>query len=156
MTPSPTPMHQIVSSNIYSALSSTDTWEHLGCGASRPDRTFGSRQTTCLIPDIIFVAQRPAAISLGPKTIDAPPDLVVEILSPGTRRRDLTTKRALYARFGVQEYWIVDPDARTVTVLALAGDNFEPVPRGEGGAIASRVLPGFTLALNDVFAGVEQ
>jgi len=56
----------------------------------------------------------------------------------------------------VQEYWIVDPDARTLSVLALASDKFEPVPGGEGGAIASRVLPGLTLALNDVFAGVEQ
>ena len=66
--------------------------------------------------------------SSAPKTIDAAPDLVVEILSPGTRRRDLTTKRELYARFGVQEYWIVDPEARTVTVLALVGDKYEPVP----------------------------
>ena len=81
---------------------------------------------------------------------------MVEILSPGTRRRDLDIKQALYARFGVQEYWIVDPDAETVRVLALAGDQYEPVAPGEGGAIASRVLPGLTLALNDVFAGVEQ
>jgi Uma2 family endonuclease len=80
----------------------------------------------------------------------------VEILSPGTRRHDLDTKRALYARFGVQEYWIVDPDARTFSVLALASDKFEPVPSGESGAITSRVLPGLTLALKDVFAGFER
>jgi Uma2 family endonuclease len=80
----------------------------------------------------------------------------VEILSPGTRLRDLDTKRAIYARFGIQEYWIVDPDARTLTVLSLAGVKFEPVPGEEGGAIASRVLPGLTLALKDVFAGVER
>ena len=86
----------------------------------------------------------------------AAPDLVLEILSPGTRRRDLEIKRALYARFGVQEYWIVDPDARTLSVLALASDKFQPVPGGEGGAITSLVLPGLTLALKDVFAGVEQ
>ena len=80
----------------------------------------------------------------------------MEILSPRTRRRDLDTKRALYARFGAQEYWIVDPDARTLSVLALAGDKFEPVPSGESGAITSRVLPGLTLALKDVCAGVER
>ena len=56
----------------------------------------------------------------------------------------------------MQEYWIVDPDVRTVTVLALAGDKYELMPAGEGSAIASRVLPGLTLALTDVFAGVEQ
>jgi len=65
----------------------------------------------------------------------------VEILSPGTRRHDLDTKRALYARF---------------SVLALASDKFEPVPSGETGAITSRVLPGLTLALKDVFAGFER
>jgi Uma2 family endonuclease len=80
----------------------------------------------------------------------------VEILSPGTRRRDLDTKRGLYARFGVQEYWIVDPDACTLSVLALASDKFEPVPSGEGGAITSRVLPGPVLALQEVCAGVER
>jgi Uma2 family endonuclease len=106
-----------------------------------------------LIPDIIYIAQNRLHI-IGPKAIDAAPDLVVEILSPGTRRRDLEIKQALYVRFGVQEYWIVDPEARTVTVLTLTGDHYEPVSPGDD-AIASRVLPGFTLALNEVFAGVE-
>ena len=80
-----------------------------------------------LIPDVMFIARDRLHI-IGPKAIDAPPDLVVEILSPGTRQRDLATKRTLYARFGVQEYWIVDPDARSVTVLTLAGDHYEEVP----------------------------
>jgi Uma2 family endonuclease len=108
-----------------------------------------------LVPDIIFIAQDWLHI-IGPKTIEDAPDLVVEILSPSTRRRDLDIKRALDARFGLQEYWIVDPDARMLSVLALASDKFEPVPGGEGGAIASRVLLGLTLAVKDVFAGVEQ
>lgn len=90
----------------------------------------------------------------GPDTIDAAPDLVVEILSPRTRRRDLTTKRDLYARFGVQEYWIVDPDARTVTVLALTGDRYETVPLTDEGIIQSRVLPGLTLAPAAIFVGI--
>ena len=55
----------------------------------------------------------------------------------------------------MQEYRIVDPDARTLRVLTLAGDKFEPVPGEEGDAIVSRVLPGLTLALKDVFVGVE-
>ena len=154
MTPSPIPNHQIISVNIEYALLRHVREHGLGMVLDAPiDIRF--TPDNVLIPDIIFIAQDRLHV-IGPKTIDAAPDLVVEILSPGTRRRDLDTKRALYARFGVQEYWIVDPDARTVTVLALAGDKFEPVPGGEGGAIASRVLPGLTLALKDVFAGVEQ
>ena len=154
VTPSPIPVHQIISVNIEYALLRHVRERGLGIVLDAPiDIRFTPENV--LIPDIIFIAQDRLHI-IGPKTIDAAPDLVVEILSPGTRRRDLEIKRALYARFGVQEYWIVDPDARTLSVLALASDKFEPVPAGEGGAIASRVLPGLTLALNDVFAGVEQ
>ncbi|MBA3450275.1 MAG: Uma2 family endonuclease [Chloroflexia bacterium] len=108
-----------------------------------------------LIPDAIFIAQDRLNI-LGKKTIDAPPDLVVEILSPGTRRRDLTTKRDLYARFGVHEYSIVDPLERTVTVLALMGNQYEPVDGGDEGMIRSEVLPGLELTLRDVFAGLVE
>jgi Uma2 family endonuclease len=154
VTPSPIPVHQIVSANIEYALARLVRESGLGILLHAPiDIRFTSENV--LIPDIIFIAQDRLHI-IGPKTIDAAPDLVVEILSPGTRRRDLDTKRALYARFGVQEYWIVDPDARTLTVLALAGDTFEPVPSGEAGAIESRVLPGLSLALADVYQGIER
>jgi Uma2 family endonuclease len=110
---------------------------------------------TLLIPDIIFVAQDRLHI-LGEKAIEAAPNLVVEILSPGTRRRDLTIKRNLYARFGVQEYWIVDPDAETVTVLALVNDRYEPFAGDVEGTIVSRVLPGLVLTLDEVFEGVRE
>ena len=154
VTPSPAPMHQILSRDLFRLLDRHVRVGDLGEVLYAP---IDIRLTpdNVLIPDIIFIVRDRLHI-IGPSTIDAPPDLVVEILSPGTRQRDLTTKRHLYARFGVQEYWIVDPDARTLTVLALAGDKFEPVPAGEGGAIASRVLPGFTLVLKDVFAGIER
>jgi Uma2 family endonuclease len=152
VTPSPIPVHQTISANIEYALARLVRERGLGIVLHAPiDIRFTPENV--LIPDIIFIAQDRLHI-IGPKTIDAAPDLVVEILSPGTRRRDLDTKRALYARFGVQEYWIVDPDARTVTVLALASDKFEPVPGGESGAIQSRVLPGLSLTLEAVFEGV--
>ncbi len=154
VTPSPIPTHQIISVNIEYALLRHVRERDLGMVLHAPiDIRFTPGNV--LNPDIIYIAQDRLHI-VGPKTVDAAPDLIVEILSPGTRRRDLEAKRALYARFGVQEYWIVDPDTRTLTVLALAGNTYVPVPGGEGGAIASRVLPGLTLALNDVFAGVEQ
>ena len=154
VTPVPLIKHQIVSMNIIFALDRFVRDGGLGRVLHAPT---GVRfaPDNLLIPDIVFVSQDRLYI-IGPKTIDAAPDLVLEILSPGTRRRDLDIKRALYARFGVQEYWIVDPDARTLSVLALASDKFQPVPGGEGSVITSRVLPGLTLALKDVFAGVEQ
>jgi Uma2 family endonuclease len=151
VTPSPIPWHQIVSANIEYALSQWVRGNYLGMVLYAPtDVRF--TPDNVLIPDIIFIRQDRLHI-IGPKTIDAAPDLVVEILSPGTRRRDLETKRALYARFGVPEYWLVDPKARTVTVLALSGARFQTVPPAEAGTIVSRVLPGLTLTLDDVFAG---
>jgi Uma2 family endonuclease len=154
VTPSLAPMHQIVSRALFRLLDRHVAASDLGEVLYAPvDIRF--TPDNVLIPDIIYIARDRLHV-IGSKTIDAPPDLVVEILSPGTRRRDLDTKRALYARFGVQEYWVVDPEARTVTVLTLTGDRYEPVPPGDDDAIASRVLPGFTLALNDVYAGVER
>jgi len=103
-----------------------------------------------LIPDLCFILKHRLDV-IGPKAIAGTPDLVVEILSPGTRRRDLSVKRALYAEFRVPEYWVVDPEERTVTVLALAGDRYESVPIEEDGMIRSRVLSGLTLGLPAVF-----
>ncbi len=65
-----------------------------------------------------------------------------------------STKRELYARFGVREYWPVDPDKRTVEVLELVGNGFQVVPAREDGSLQSRVLPGPRLTVEDVFEGI--
>lgn len=64
-------------------------------------------------PDIVFVAAERASI-LTELAIEGAPDLVIEILSPGTTHRDRGVKLDLYERQGVAEYWIVDPDARLI------------------------------------------
>ena len=152
VTPSPTPRHQVVLKNLIYRLESHIDAEELGMLLpAATDIRLTSR--TVLIPDLCFILKDRMGI-VGAKAIEGPPDLVVEILSPGTRERDLTTKRALYAGFGVHEYWLVDPEARTITVLALAGDDYESVPIGEDDLIRSRVLPGLTLDLPAVFKGL--
>ena len=77
------------------------------------------------------------------------PDLVVEILSPSTRSRDLTEKKDVYARNGVDEYWIVDPRARSLTIFSRSGGTFDDGTTLVSGAIPSRLLP-------DLDATVEQ
>ncbi len=153
VTPAPIPIHQIISTNIEYAILQHVWDSDLGMMLHAP---IDIRLTpdNVLSPDVIFITRDREHI-VGPKAVDAPPALVVEILSPGTRRRDLTVKRELYARFGVREYWIVDPKARSVTVLALSGDTYMQIPSGEDGAIQSRVLPGLTLTLAAVFARIE-
>ena len=76
-----------------------------------------------LQPDLIFIFNENRRIIT--ERIEGAPDLVVEILSPSSTDRDLFVKREIYARFGVREYWIVDPDGRTIEVLELRGSKFE-------------------------------
>jgi Uma2 family endonuclease len=84
------------------------------------------------------------------------PDLVVEVLSPSNRGHDLLTKRALYARGGVREYWIVDPEARTLEILALDRDAFHSILIASGADTPTSPLFGpLPIAINDLFAGIE-
>jgi Uma2 family endonuclease len=101
-------------------------------------------------PDLVFVAQEHAAI-IQPEGIFGPPDLVVEIVSPGSVRNDRYRKRALYARFGIREYWLCDPANRTLEVLSLKKGDYEllecAVPKGRA---RSLVLAGFQVAVEDL------
>lgn len=80
-------------------------------------------------------------------------DLVMEVVSDDDRRRDLETKRFEYARAGIPEYWIVDPQRDTITVLKLDGTSY--TVHGEfaaGARAASALLSGFSVAVDEVFA----
>lgn len=149
VTPVPIIKHQIASGNVSYAISHHARDRKLGW-VFHPQTGIRMSDDTLLIPDLIFVSRERSGI-LGEKTMDGPPDLVVEVLSPGTRRRDLGIKRELYARFGVREYWIVDPERETVTVFVLAGDAYELLPPTEEGMVPSRVLPELRLSVNAVF-----
>ena len=74
----------------------------------------------------------------------------MEILSRSTRREDVTRKKALYERFGVPEYWIIDYEQYAVTLFALVDGSYVEVPV-EDEIARSRVLPGFAVALADLF-----
>jgi Uma2 family endonuclease len=74
-------------------------------------------------PDIIVLLPDSQAHPTE-RGVEGPPDLLVEVLSPSNRGHDLLTKRALHARAGVREYWLVDPEARTIEILTLDRDAF--------------------------------
>jgi Uma2 family endonuclease len=152
VSPSPVSVHQIISANIFRRLDRFTQEQGLGRAFYAPIDVMISPDTV-LIPDLLYIAQSRLGI-IGGQTVNEPPDIVVEILSPGTRTRDLEAKRAIYARFKVPEYWIVDPQARSVTVLMLIGERYAPVPSGGGEAVRSRVLPGLNVTLDEVFADV--
>ncbi len=88
-----------------------------------------------------------------------PPLLVVEVVSPGElqRERDYVAKRLQYEAIGIPEYWIIDPERQTVTVLVLHGSQYQEhgVFRGEG-AIASPGFPQFQLTANQILTASGQ
>ena len=82
------------------------------------------------------------------------PDLVVEILSPGTRRTDEITKRRLYERFGVQEYWVLDPELDSVKAYRRGEAAFERVAElnAEGeDVLTTPLLPGWSMPVAEIF-----
>ena len=102
-------------------------------------------------PDLIFVSSARAHI-ITEDNIRGAPDLLIEILSPSTERRDRIVKRDLYARHGVGEYWLIDPYAKTATVLILGANGYDThAVYGEGDTLTSPTLAGFALNLSDLF-----
>ena len=84
--------------------------------------------------------------------IEGPPDLVVEVLSPSTFYKDLRKKMTAYSQFGVQEYWIVDPETETIEIHARREDKLELARKfSSGESLESALLPGLRLAVSDVF-----
>ncbi len=107
--------------------------------------------TNVVQPDLVFVSRERLGI-ITHANIRGAPDLVVEVRSPSTAQRDLTIKRRLYAEHGVKEYWMVDPEARTVMVLLLRNGAFEEVGiYRKGQVLSSPTLSGFTLNLDEIF-----
>ena len=105
-----------------------------------------------VVPDIGFVTTVRLGI-LTRQKIDGAPDIVIEIFSPSTSERDKEIKRDLYARSGVREYWLVDPEQDTVDAFVLTDGVCEPLPR-MGSQIRSTVVPEFVVDLDALFAGL--
>ena len=102
-------------------------------------------------PDIFFISAEHRD-RIGEKVCGVP-DLVVEVISPGTREVDRGEKFAEYAKAGVREYWIVDPEKRTVEVFALRGHVYEPLGIfREGETARSALLQGLEISVKEIFA----
>src|SRR5579863_4527081 len=103
-----------------------------------------------LEPDLIFVLEEHRHILQD--WIRGTPDLVIEVLSPSSVWRDRGPKLRAYARFGVPEYWIADPDARAIELYRLGKEEYES-PRIflEQETLTSPVIPGFILPVGKVF-----
>lgn len=118
MSPSPGRMHQRAVGRLYRAL---DDAAGAGAEAFVAPFDFVPEPSTSLQPDVLVVRRESQESQESQRAVE-PPVLVVEVLSPSSRTTDRTTKRELYARFGVRHYWIVDPEEPSLVALKLVED----------------------------------
>lgn len=149
MVPAPFSRHQLVAGELFYRFDSFVRERKLGLVLFAPvDVVFGPRRV--VQPDLLFIRTENLGI-IGERAVHGAPDLVVEILSPGSLTRDRYRKYRLYEQARVPEYWIVDPANRAIEVLALGESGYELIASAdEKGPLSSRVLEGFTLELSEV------
>lgn len=116
--PAPTYAHQAIVTRAVVLLSDHVREHRAGLVCVSPlDVVLDEKRALVVQPDVVFISNERAAILRN--QVWGAPDLVVEVESPSTRRRDRTAKRGWYRRYGVREYWLIDPIAATVTVVEL-------------------------------------
>lgn len=154
IVPAPTEPHQRVVRNLGYALWEFVRDKGLGWVYFTPlDVVLGEGEGIEVVqPDLVFISRERKEI-IKREEIRGAPDLVVEVLSPGTEERDRHYKKTLYARHGVREYWIVDPEGKAVEVYTLGERGFELESlRREGETLRSPLLAGIGIPLREVFA----
>jgi Uma2 family endonuclease len=151
MTPSPRPRHQAIVVRLTTALENFVKAHGLGEVFTAPlDIVFEPH--TVLQPDLLFIGRGRLHI-IGEDAIEGPPDLVVEVLSPSTFYNDLRRKMATYARFGVAEYWIVDPEKQTVELYSLTGEQLLMRHSfSSSDFLESPLFPGLRLPVHSIFS----
>ncbi|HQY92272.1 Uma2 family endonuclease [Caldilinea sp.] len=105
-------------------------------------------------PDVSFLSTGRLYLA-GEVYVNGAPDLAVEIISPSSRQYDSVEKLVNYGRFGVQEYWLVDPLQRTITLYGNVGGQLVVIPPADS-VLRSRLLPGFWLRPEWVFPSEGQ
>lgn len=153
VTPSPFTSHQRVSSRLHSSLGPFIIERDLGILLAAPMDVVLSPHDIAQ-PDLLFISNARMGI-LTEKNVQGAPDLVVEILSGSTRRRDERLKYERYERLGVQEYWLVDPDHRTIRIFRRGNGGFQPaalLSAEAGDLVTTPLLPGLAVPLDRLFA----
>ncbi len=154
LNPAPYVRHQRISRKLEIALTLHVESKDLGEILDAPCDVILSNEDI-VQPDILFVRKDHAGI-IGEANITGAPDLVIEILSAGTRKKDIELKRKIYARFKVREYWIVDPDAETVEILTWTESGYvTSAVLTKSDNLSSPLFPDLALPLLEVFARIK-
>lgn len=149
MAPTPTVLHQRTSRNIFSVLDRHVEKSRLGQLYYAPlDVILPTGEV--VQPDIFLLTAKQAERALKEKRVSDVPPFAVEILSPGTASHDTLTKREIYEKNGVREYWIVDAKQRSLAQLLLRKKRYVVKELGEADAIKSSVLEGFGMRVGEL------
>jgi Uma2 family endonuclease len=145
--------HQDVCNGFAVGLTNWNDQTGLGKVVPGPGLIFG--EADAVIPDLVWVSRERLALIVGDDGhLHGAPELVVEVLSPGTanERRDREAKLKLYSVQGVREYWIADWRAQTVVVYRRREAQLHlEATLGRGDTLTSPLLPGFALAVERLF-----
>lgn len=150
VAPSPGRSHQRVAGNLFIVLKTFVEGHGLGEVYIAPFDVI-LEETSVVVPDLLFVARERVGF-VTDHGVRGAPDLIVEILSPGTARRDRVEKAKLYARHGVRHYWLADPEARILEVYELGeGQYRRAASLADNDSFSPSLFPGLTIPLSSLW-----
>lgn len=150
MSPAPSPKHQIVLGNLFTKFNTHVSAQDLGLVVFAPIDVVLREVRASVQPDLIYIAKENLSIVTETK-IEGIPNIVVEVLSPGSLVNDRKTKFNAYAAAGIPEYWLVDVVSCKIEVNVLRGRAYAPLGHFSGDEEAvSEVLQGLKIKVSDI------
>jgi Uma2 family endonuclease len=142
--------HQVIAGNLLFTLAKFLKLHPIGEVILGPLEVYFSKINIAQ-PDIIFISKARWHI-VKPTKVKGAPDLVIEVPSPGTAKRDRTIKAKMYAQFGVREYWLPKEKTATVEIFRLQDRKLVSVARlGKSDVLTSPLFPGLEIRLSEIF-----
>ncbi len=151
MSPAPEPIHQEYGFEVAVAFRNFGKKHNLGKVYTAPIDVILPGLASPVQPDVLFIVKNRLHI-VKKGRIEGAPDIIVEILSPSNWIVDRREKFDIYAKAGVREYWIVDPETQTIEIYTRRDDKLQLAQKfSSGETVESALLPGLRLAVKDVF-----
>ena len=132
MSPTPTGQHQWIIAELLYKLKSFATENDLGMILPSPLDVFLDDHSNAVQPDLFFIAKNNLHIFNQNGPVHGVPDLIIEVLSPGNTKHDKVRKKDLYEKFGVKEYWIIDPNSKNTIGYSLVENKFTSIGEFQG------------------------
>ncbi len=150
MGPSPFLRHQDISRNILEKILLHLRKNNTGKIYYSPLDVIFEEGINRLQPDLVFVKNE--NMDIVQDWIRGVPDMVCEIVSDGSYSMDIATKKDIYERYKVPEYWIVIPKTETVTILTIENGQYKIFSFSKGqGVVRSKVIEGLEINISDIF-----